>query len=88
MVDKINIFKKHKKEDQSADAGKQTPADDNSKQPDPKPAPVPPTPAPPRPKPTPVKPKASVKHTARKKATKPVTDQKKPKTNKPTQPII
>ncbi|MBS1525995.1 MAG: hypothetical protein JST19_10130 [Bacteroidetes bacterium] len=89
MVDKINIFKKHKKDDESADAGKQNTADDNSKQPDPKPTPPAPTPPQPKSVPAPVKPKTAVKHTVKKKTTKPTTDQKKPKTaSRPTQPII
>lgn len=86
MVDKINIFKKHKKDDTQTDADKTGPSDDNHKQPDPKPQP-PPNPPAPQPQPVKPKPKATVKHSSsKKKTTKPSTDKKK--TDKPTQVIM
>jgi hypothetical protein len=78
MVNKINIFKKHK------DDAQPTPTPEPVKPPDPVPLPPPPKPTP---QPEPVKPKTPVKHTTKKK-TKKATGTKKPAAPKPTQPLI
>jgi len=77
VINKINIFKKHK------DDPAPTTATETAKQPDP----VPP-PAPPAPKLDPVKPNTSVKHATTKKKTKKASGTKKPAPPKPTQPLI
>ncbi len=78
MVNKINIFKKHKGDAQP------TPTPEPVKPPDPVP---PPQPAPVV-QPDPVKPNTPVKHTSTKKKTKKATGTKKPAAPKPTQPLI
>ena len=80
MVNKINIFKKHKDDPSAATTT------DPVKQPDPAPPPLPPPG--PAPQPDPVKPKTPVNHTTTKKKTKKATGTKKPAAPKPTQPLI
>ena len=78
MVNKINIFKKHKDDAPPATAPEPV------KQPDP----VPPPPPAPVVQPDPVKPNTPAKHTTTKKKTKKATGTKKPVAPKPTQPLI
>ena len=89
MLDKVNIFKKHKNEDTAAKATTQQPA--------PTPAPPPPPPPKPQQKTDSVKPKTTVKHTGTKKKAKktiktttptPPPAKPKPKTEKQATPII
>ncbi|HZX57961.1 MAG TPA: hypothetical protein VFE54_04525 [Mucilaginibacter sp.] len=82
IVNKINIFKKHKDDPQPV----VTPAPVKQTDPAP-PAPAPPPPGP-APQPDAVKPKTPVKHTTTKKKTKKATGTKKPAAPKPTQPLI